>query len=151
MRFVIASEFDSIGFGGNHGHGRHCLDHRQKAVGVNGLVGNDHTHVLHAFNEIRGVGDVVAFATAQTTSSQIAQAINGCMILWCSSPHENGQGVVARFLLWCSSPHENGQGVVARFLGAPAACWCARTSVLSRKTPEHRVPWLESRMAIAPG
>lgn len=70
--FVIATEFYSIGFWWNNGHGLHCLDNRQKAVGMKGLVGHHHAHILHAFNEIRGFGDVVSFATGQTKSDQIA-------------------------------------------------------------------------------
>jgi hypothetical protein len=114
--FVITPEFDSIGFWRNNGHGLHCLDNRQKAVGVKGLVGYHRTHVLHAFNEIRSFGDVVSFATGQTKPGQIAQAINGCMNLGAQAPTR-----AAKTLL-------------PVFLGAPAACWCARTIVLSRKT-----------------
>lgn len=114
--FVIAPGFDSIGFRRDNRRGLHRLDNLQKSVGIKGLIGNDRAHVLHAFHEIRGFGDVVSLATGQTKSCQIAQPIDGCMNLGAQAPTRTAKTLLPVFF------------------GAPAACWCARTIVLSRKT-----------------
>lgn len=113
---VIASEHLPIGFRRNDGRGVHCLDTVNEAGGVKRLVGYDSAHVLHAIDEIGGFGDVVSFASCQTETRQIAQTINRCMNLGAQAPTRTAKTLLPVFL------------------GAPAACWCARTIVLSRNT-----------------
>ena len=114
--FVITPGLDTISFRRYNCRGPHRLDHRQKTVGIKSFVGHHRAHVLHAFNEIRSFGDVVSFATGQTKSGQITQPIDSCVNLGAQAPTRTAKTLLPVFL------------------GAPAACWCARTIVLSRKT-----------------
>ena len=114
--FVIVSRFDAIGFRRDNRRGFHCRDHFQKAVGIKSLIGHHRAHVLHPFDKIRRFGDVVLLPAGQTKSGQIAQPIDNCMNLGTQAPTRTAKTLLPVFL------------------GAPAACWWARTIVLSRKT-----------------
>jgi hypothetical protein len=64
----------------------------------------------------------VSLATGEAKSRQIAQSINRRMDL----------GVQA--------PTRTAKTLLPVFLGAPAACWCSRTMVLSRTIPQSLPP-----------
>ena len=113
---VIASEHLSIGFRWNDRCGIHCLDALNEVGGVKSFVGHDGTNDLQAIDEIGRFGDVVSFATGRTEVRQIAQPIN------------------RRMNFGAQSPTRTAKTLLPVFLGAPAACWCARTMVLSRNT-----------------
>ena len=113
---VITSERLPVGFRRNHRRGFHGRDARQEASGVKGLVGNDRTDVLHAFNEIFRLGDVMSLSARQSEAREITQPVNGSMNLGTQAPTRTANTLLPVFF------------------GAPAACWCARTIVLSRKT-----------------
>lgn len=113
---VITSEHLSIGFRRNYCRGVHCLDTVNEAGGIKGFVGHDSTYVVHAIDEIGSFGDVVSFATCQTEARQIAQPIN------------------RRMNFSAQPPTRAAKTLLPVFFGAPAACWCARTMVLSRNT-----------------
>ena len=114
--FVITSGLLAIGSRRNDGRGVHCFDAFKEAGGVEGFIGHDRTDVRHAFDQVGRLGNVVSLTAGQAEAGQIAQSINGCMDLGTQSPARTANTLLPVFL------------------GAPAACWCARTMVLSRNT-----------------
>jgi len=67
--FVIAPRFLSIRSRRNDGRGLHRLNAVKEAGGIKGFIGNNGTDVLHAFDKIGGLGNVVALAAGQSKPS----------------------------------------------------------------------------------
>ena len=114
--FVITSELLSIRSRGNNGRGVHRLNAFEEVGGIVGFIGHDGAHILYAFDEVFRLGDVVTLTASQTEASKIAQAINSSMNLGTQAPTRTAKTLFPVFF------------------DAPAACWWARTIVLSRKT-----------------
>ena len=114
--FVITSEFLSIRSRRNNSRGVHRLNAFKEVTGIVGFIGHDSAHILHAFDEAFRPGDVVTLTAGQTEACKIAQAIN------------------SRMNLGTQASTRTAKTLFPVFFDAPAACWWARTIVLSRKT-----------------
>ena len=113
---VIASDFLAIYPRRDHGRGVHCVDALQEAGRIERFISNDGTDILHSINQVLGLGDVMPLSTGQSKPGEVAQSVDG------------------RMNLGAQSPTRTAKTLFSVFFEAPAACWCARTIVLSRNT-----------------
>ena len=98
----------------------HCLclfagDVPDQRIGVIGFIGQ-HCGRFDVIEQCLGLRDVVNLSAGQGKSCELAKFFNACMNL-------GGQ----------PTPRTS-KSLLPFFLAAPAACWCARTTVLSMKT-----------------
>ncbi len=113
---IIVSGFLSVRPGRYHRCGVHCFNAAQQAGGIERFIRNHGTDVLHATDEIPGLGDVMSLTSRQAETGEIAQAIDRCVNLGTQAPTRTSNTLLPVFF------------------EAPAECWCARTMVLSRNT-----------------
>jgi hypothetical protein len=109
----------SIGPRRDHGFGRHGRDLLAQRCGVVSFVGHDALG-WDAIEQRAGLGDVVYLAGRDATLDEPPDGIDNDMNLGCQAAS--------------GSPER----LSAVFLGAPAACWWARTMVESMKTSRNR-------------
>lgn len=105
----------AVGLGRDHGLRARLFDHGDQRIGIESLVGDDRAG-CHAFNQLAGLRQVVRLSGGQRPARQLPQPFDDAVNL--------GRQPAARAT----------ERLVAFFLGAPAACWWARTMVESRKT-----------------
>lgn len=81
----------------NDVRGLHRLDTVKEAGGIKGFIGNHGTDVRHTFDEVGGLGNVLALAAGQTEASQIAQSINRCVNFGTQAPTRTAKHFVDCF------------------------------------------------------
>ena len=113
---IVVTRLLAVGPGRNDCLGAQLADTGQESGCVKGFVRKDCADTFHAVEKIRCLSDVMSFAPSETKSSQVAQTID-CGVN-----------------LGTQSPTRTANTLLALFFDAPAACWCARTIVLSRNT-----------------
>lgn len=113
---VVAPDFLAIRFRRNNSRGIHRADSLEEAGCIERLVCDDSADVLHSLDQILGLGHVMPLAARQSKPGQITQRIDGSMNLGAQAPTRTAKTLLPVFF------------------DAPAACWCARTIVLSRNT-----------------
>ena len=95
---VIGSTFNAVCPGRDDDLGVECLDAGQQACGIEGLIGDDRTHVVKSVQKVLGFGDVMPFASGQTKAGEIAQAIDYRMNLGAQSPTRTAKTLLSFFL-----------------------------------------------------
>jgi hypothetical protein len=93
-----------------------ALNLLQQMVGVECLVGDDGADLGQGVDEIGRLGDVITLTSSQPEAAEVAQTVDGSVNLGTQSPTRTAKTLLPLFF------------------EAPAACWCARTMVLSRNT-----------------
>lgn len=114
MDIVTAGLF-SINTGWNDGFGTQCSNGLEKRCSIESFIGDDALNGLHVGEEILCFSDVMPLLPREDEPAQDAQAIDRSMNLGAQSPTRTAKTLLS-------------------FFYAPAACWWARTIVLSRKT-----------------
>jgi hypothetical protein len=114
MMDIIFTALFAVGPGRNDCLGAQFADACQEMSCVESFVSNDCVDIVHSDEQIFRLSDVMSLAPGETKSSQVAEAIHHGMDLCAQS-----RARTANTLL-------------SLFFDALAACWCARTIVLSR-------------------
>lgn len=109
---IINALYQSISFGWNNCYSTVCLNAVNQCIRIVALV-RQHSLRLYIFQQCRRLRNISDFTTRQQTTHRIAQCID-CSV--------NFTG---------PSSARTTYGLRPFFFFAPAACWCARTAVLS--------------------
>ena len=109
---IIVSLFSSVPAGRNHCYRASSIDQRDKRIGVVALITYDH-FCTEAFDQGRGLRNIAYLTACQYPAQRIAERVHGGMNLG-AQPATRTPERLTTFFFW-----------------APAACWCARTTVLS--------------------
>jgi len=111
---IIGSLLQSIFAGRNHRLRSHRADQGDQRIGIVTLVANDRLR-LEPIDQRSRLGDIADLSTGQNVAQRVTQGV------------DNGVNFGAQ------PPARAPQRLFARFFWAPAACWWARTTVLSMK------------------
>ena len=109
---IIGALCDAIATRWNHRVSARGVDARDKRIRVVSLVADDSSHT-EALDQTHRLRDIRDLSPSQNPAQRIAQSIHRCVDLSTQSAARAPERLRPRFF-W-----------------APAACWCARTAVLS--------------------
>jgi len=114
--FVIRLDVLAVAPWRDDGLGLHRRNLVKQTVCIKGLIGDNDSNIQHSFEQGFGLSDVVTLTAGQSKAREIAESID------------------CRMNLGTQSPTRTAKTLLPLFFSAPAACWCARTMVLSRNT-----------------